>query len=91
MILETQIYTLLFSFIFGSLFGLLVRINYFFLNHSNKFIKILFTVVFVTIFTLIYFIILEKLNSGIIHIYYFIMLILGFCLEQFIEKKIKEE
>ncbi len=89
MILETQIYTLLFSFIFGSLFGLLVRINYFFLNHSNKFIKILFTVVFVTIFTLIYFIILEKLNSGIIHIYYFIMLILGFCLEQFIEKKIK--
>ena len=90
MILETQIYTLLFSFIFGSLFGLLVRINYFFLNHSNKFIKILFTVVFVTIFTLIYFIILEKLNSGIIHIYYFIMLILGFCLEQFIEKKIKE-
>ena len=90
MILETQIYTLLFSFIFGSFFGLLVRINYFFLNHSNKFIKILFTVVFVTIFTLIYFIILEKLNSGIIHIYYFIMLILGFCLEQFIEKKIKE-
>ena len=89
MILETQIYTLLFSFVFGSLFGLLVRINYFFLNHSNKFIKILFTVVFVTIFTLIYFIILEKLNSGIIHIYYFIMLILGFCLEQFIEKKIK--
>lgn len=89
MILETQIYTLLFSFIFGSLFGFLVRINYFFLNHSNKFIKILFTVVFVTIFTLIYFIILEKLNSGIIHIYYFIMLILGFCLEQFIEKKIK--
>lgn len=89
MILETQIYTLLFSFIFGSFFGLLVRINYFFLNHSNKFIKILFTVVFVTIFTLIYFIILEKLNSGIIHIYYFIMLILGFCLEQFIEKKIK--
>ena len=89
MILETQIYTLLFSFIFGSLFGLLVKINYFFLNHSNKFIKILFTVVFVTIFTLIYFIILEKLNSGIIHIYYFIMLILGFCLEQFIEKKIK--
>ena len=90
MILEIQIYTLLFSLVFGSLFGFLVRINYFFINHSNKVIKIVFTLSFVTLFTLIYFIILQKLNSGIIHIYYFIMLILGFCLEQFIEKKIKE-
>ena len=89
MILETQIYTLLFSFVFGMIFGFLVRINYFFLNHSNRLIKVLFTISFVTLFTLIYFIILEKLNSGIIHIYYFIMLILGFCLEQFIEKRIK--
>ena len=89
MILETQIYTLLFSFVFGMIFGFLVRINYFFLNHSNRIIKVLFTISFVTLFTLIYFIILEKLNSGIIHIYYFIMLILGFCLEQFIEKRIK--
>ncbi len=89
MILETQIYTLLFSFVFGIIFGFLVRINYFFLNHSNRIIKVLFTISFVTLFTLIYFIILEKLNSGIIHIYYFIMLILGFCLEQFIEKRIK--
>lgn len=89
MILETQIYTLLFSFVFGIFFGFLVRINYFFLNHSNKVIKILFTIIFVIVFTLIYFIILQKLNCGIIHIYYFIMLILGFCLEQFIEKRIK--
>lgn len=89
MILETQIYTLLFSFVFGIFFGFLVKINYFFLNNSNRIIKVLFTFAFVTLFTLIYFIILQKLNSGIIHIYYFIMLILGFCLEQFIEKRIK--
>ena len=89
MILETQIYTLLFSFVFGIFFGFLVKINYFFLYNSNRIIKVLFTFAFVTLFTLIYFIILQKLNSGIIHIYYFIMLILGFCLEQFIEKRIK--
>lgn len=90
MSLNIQISTLLFSFIFGVCFAFLVHVNYRFIYHSNKLIQVLFTFAFVLLSTLIYFIILEKMNYGTLHIYYFIMIILGFLLEHGIENLKKQ-
>ena len=90
MTLSVQISTLLFSFVFGFLFAFLISINYRFIYHSNKVIQVLFTFAFVLLSTLIYFIILEKLNYGALHIYYCIMIILGFIVEHGVEKLRKQ-
>lgn len=90
MTLSIQIYSLLFSFFFGVLFSFALKINYHFIYHSNLIIQILFTLAFVLLLTILYFIGLEKINYGILHSYYFIMIILGFLLEHTIEKIIKK-
>ncbi len=90
MILSLQLKTLLFSFFFGGIFSFFLRLNYRFIYHSNRMIKLLFTFAFVLLFTLIYFIGLEKINYGILHSYYFIMIILGVLAEHGIEKLIKK-
>lgn len=88
MTLEIQIKLLLFSFVFGVFFALMIDINHKYL-YSNKFIfKIIFTFFFILVNNFIYFLILKKINEGIIHIYSIICIILGFFIEHIITKKV---
>lgn len=76
--LKIQIISLLFSYLYGILFSFLLNFNYKIIYLKNKLYKILTTFLFVIVCTLIYFIILKIINEGIVHLYFFLMIILGF-------------
>lgn len=79
--LNTQIVTLLVSFLYGMIFSFLVSINYKYLYQKKIIFRIVFTFVFIIINVFIYFVILKKINEAILHPYAFGMILVGFCLE----------
>lgn len=89
MILKLQIISLVVSFLYGIFFSFLLNINYKLIYNDNKFIKIIGTFLFVIFNSLLYFLILLKINNGIVHIYCIITLIVGFTFyNSFLSKKI---
>ena len=86
MILKIQIYSLLFSYLYGLIFYFLVRLNKKYL-YNNK-LSFVIDILFVIDNVLLYFIILRYINNGIFHIYFSLMIILGFTTSHFIDKKI---
>lgn len=90
MTLQLQLFSLTFSFFFGAFFSFLLKVNYRFIYNSSRLVQCFFTFGFVLLFTIIYFIGLEKINYGILHAYYFIMIILGVIAQHRIEKFIKK-
>lgn len=86
--LKLQIITLIFSFLYGIFFCILLNINYKFLYSNKKFFKIISTMLFIIFNVLLYFIILRKINNGIFHPYFVIMLTLGFFTSNIIHSKL---
>ena len=86
--LTTQLHLLVFSFLYGVVFSILINLNYKFLYNEKKLLKTIFTIVFVLVNVLIYFFILLKINYGMLHIYSLLMIIVGFVLENIIENKL---
>lgn len=84
MILKTQLVSLFFSFLSGIVFCIFTKINYRFLFLGKKITRIIFNVVFVVDYSLLYFIILSKINGGILHIYFLLLFIFGFFIAYFI-------
>lgn len=75
-----QLISLVGSFIYGFVFYLLSRVNKYILNNKNNVIKLLVTMVFVIDMVFIYIFIMYKINFGVMHPYFIILLILGFVL-----------
>lgn len=88
MILKTQILSLLFSFGYGNLVFWLLELNYKLLFEGKIIYRIITSFLFVIFVSLLYFICLLKINNGIIHIYFFIVLLTGYMLSFVIYKKI---
>jgi len=88
MILEIQIKSLVFSFLFGIYFSYMIRINYKFILLLKKTLRILSTFILVISNVLLYFIILLKINYGLLHIYLILMIMLGVYVEYLINKLI---
>ena len=88
MILKTQILSLLFSFGYGNLVFWLLELNYKLLYDGKIVYRIITSFLFVIFVSLLYFICLLKINNGIIHIYFFIVLLTGYMLSFVIYKKI---
>lgn len=76
--IKVQIISILFSFIFGIIFSLLTNINYKYLFSKNKIYKIFFTFIYILDATLLYFIIIKKINNGVVHLYFLLFIGLGF-------------
>lgn len=89
--LKLQIISLVFSFFYGMLFSLLVNINYELLFKKRKRFRIIFTFSFIFVMALIYFFILNKLNNGIIHIYFLILIVVGFYISFPISKHLRRK
>ncbi len=88
MILKLQIYSLIFSFIYGFIFYFLIILNKKYL-YNNK-LSLVIDILFIIDNVLIYFIVLRYINNGIFHIYFSIMIILGFIIGYFLDKKIRK-
>lgn len=76
--LRTQIISLLFSFVFGIIFSICTNINYKFLFCKNLAFKITITIIYVVDTSLAYFLIIRRINEGVIHSYFLLSVALGF-------------
>ena len=90
MILEIQIKTLIFSFLFGIYFSYMIRINYKYIFSLKKIYRILGTILLVSVNVLLYFIILLKINNGLIHIYSLFMIVFGTYIEHIVNSLIEK-
>ena len=77
MSLKIQIYSVLYSFLFGIYFSYILKLFKKYIYNNNIIIKTVSNLVIVIINSFIYFIGINKINNGILHPYTFITLILG--------------
>ncbi len=75
---KTQVIVLSFSFIFGFLTYFFCNINYKLIKNQKRIYRSIISIMFAYNIVLIYIICLYKLNNGKYHLYFFILLILGF-------------
>lgn len=88
--LETQIQSLVFSFVFGLFLSLMFNVFYKYLFKPKLPIKIITNLIFVSINALIYFFLLKIINDGILHSYFLISLLMGFVLGNLKTKVIRK-
>ena len=88
--LKTQIKLIIFSIFFGIIFSLLSDLNYKIIKLENKIIKQFFTFIFCLIFAIIYFLVLQKINNGALHIYSFICIVISYIFTHFIVMNYKK-
>ena len=86
----TQLTTLTISFLYGFIFYYLFKINNKIIQNKKKFYQSLITILFMYNIVLIYIILIFKINHGIFHPYFFIMIILGFYTNTKLTKKIQK-
>ena len=86
--LKTQILVLLFSFSYGIFFSFFYEIMNKWFYEKRRIIRYPVTFFFIFLNVITYFVILKKINDGIIHIYSFFSILVGFLLEEKIHKVI---
>lgn len=78
--LKIQIISILFSFVFGVIFCILVFLNKYVLFNVKKYIQIVSTFLFMFDMSLLYFICIKFINNGIMHPYFLLSFLFGFWL-----------
>lgn len=89
MSLKEQLYTILFSIIYGAISYIMFILNKRFILERNIFKKFIFNFIFILDSVLIYFIILRYLNDGILTYYSYLFIFLGIIILRTIIYKIK--
>lgn len=83
--ISIQLLSILFSFIFGILFRIVLRFH---LDNTKYYpfcLQIITSVIFIVDITLLYLLLIYYINYGIIHIYFIIMIFLGFYFEKYVK------
>lgn len=75
---KTQIIVLLFSCFYGLIFTFLYYLHNHIIKKKKRVFRSLATILFMYNIVLIYLILLFKLNNGQFHIYFFLMIIIGY-------------
>lgn len=88
MSLNIQIYSLLFSFLYGIILYILLEINYRFLFEGKIIYRVIISFLFVMVLSLVYFLVLLKINNGVLHLYFFLSMFTGYLLSFVIYKKL---
>ena len=78
MILSTQISTLFFSFLYGMFFEVTLACSVKIIYHTSHIVQYIGTFLFVIFHVLFYFMILQRINYGVVHIYSIFCLVLGY-------------
>ncbi len=82
-----QIISLLVSFFYGIIFNVLTIYNFKVIKKYNSIIKNIITIMFILDIVIIYMIIIYKINKGYFHIYFILMVILGYITNYIIYSK----
>lgn len=89
MSLKLQIISFIYSFLYGIFFSFFLDLSTNIIYNEKKYIKVLGTLFIIIFNSFLYFIILMKINNGIIHIYLFFSIILGILFKKNMIKNIK--
>jgi len=76
--LNIQLYSLIFSFIFGIFFYFLLDVFSKITKKCKLWLKIIASLIFVLIISIIYFAGLLYINNGYLHIYFLILIAIGY-------------
>lgn len=87
--LETQIQSLISSFVYGMYLSLTYNLLYRYLYSNHIVVKIIMNSAYTIINVLVYFIMLRLINEGIVHPYFLISLLIGFITGNKTTKKIR--
>ena len=92
--LKIQIYTIIFSILYGIFFYILVSLNYKLIHSEKRLIKYFSTILLIIFSVLIYFIGIMKISYGVFHIYSVLCILFSYTLTYYIfssidNKKIK--
>ena len=80
MSVDIQIICIIVSFLYGIFIKICNLINSTLIKNNNKYINIIFNVIYMYILVILYIILIYKINKGIFHIYFIIMILLGYIL-----------
>lgn len=86
MILKLQLISFFVSFVFGIFFSFFISITYKTFKKSKKFLKFLSSFLVTTSLSIVYFLILKKISSGMFHEYFLFFLLLGCFTENMFSK-----
>ena len=75
--LSIQIYSLVISFVFGGIFSLELMLFHKYYLKVIPVLKLILSFLLIMLNALIYFILLYFVNNGILHLYFFIVMIFG--------------
>ena len=75
---KIQLLSLFFSFFFGIIFYFTSIMNYFFIKKYKIVIKYIITFIYMIDITLLYILMLYKINNGFVHIYFLFLVLFGF-------------
>lgn len=89
MVLGVQVISLVVSFVYGIFFYLTLELNSRFIYSSHLWVRLVMSFLFVMMHTLVYFLILMRINHGYVHIYFFICILAGYLLCKVIYKRCK--
>lgn len=87
--IDIQVKSFLFSLMFGFAFSFLLKVIFKFQDEKHPLVKTFMDFLFVIDNVLIYFVIMKKINNGIIHQYFVFCILLGFVVCEVILNKIK--
>ena len=76
--LSMQIKAIIFSLVYGVFISFMVNVNYKCLFNKNMIFKIIFDSIFILDLGMLYFFILQFINFGYLHVYFFFSLSVGF-------------
>lgn len=76
--LTIQIYSFLYSFLFGIFFKFLLDLFYMFIVKCKFLLNLFLSFLFIFILSVLYFTILLFINNGVLHIYFLIMIMVGY-------------
>ena len=85
--LRVQIVALLASFSYGMFFYLVLELSFKIIYSGNLLIKIFGTFLFVLFHSLLYFLLLMRINNGYVHNYFFLCLLVGYLLCKVFHKR----
>ncbi len=88
MTLKIQIYSSVFSALFGILFSVSMNYCYKKVRIKNRYGRIAFNLFFVLIHVIGYYMILEKINNGILHPYCILSVLAGFIIAEILHYKV---
>ena len=86
--LKIQVYSFVVSFIYGLFFYLMLGLHARIIYSSFILVKVVGSLLFVIVMSLLYFIMLLYINNGYVHLYFFLCIMLGYFVCKLVKKKI---